>query len=553
MKNKVIRQIVGGMFALTMTVVPATSVLATPVAGVFSELNGDSETAAKEAGEKASSKKNTKKNGNLTLTSVSKENKKTEKTSESIEEIGTELGTESVSLNTSKLENTATAGISLVMADIYAEETEKVEAEAAAENAVASEKKKDKKKKKADTEATDTEATDTEATDTETTEAAEAGTEASTETAGTEAGTEASAETASTEAAETENAEGTASTEAAEDAEVAAEEPHEDAFLTDEVVSEFADKGIAVVEDFVNVRTEPSAESEPAGKLYKNNACDVLGVCEDGQWLRIKSGDLEGFVSADYISVGDPEVIKQAIKRVAKVNTETLYVRELPTQDSEIIGMVPDQELLTVADETYLYNWGWVGVNVEEGVGYVSAEFVDLSTEYSYGETKEAEEARIRKEEEERKRAEEELRRSQMANAASESGKSSGSGSSASGGVSAPGGSGGASVANYALQFVGNPYVYGGSSLTNGTDCSGFVMSVYAAFGVGLPHSSSALRGCGYGVDVGSMSAGDIVCYSGHVGICIGNGQIVHASNAATGIKVSTAYYRDILAVRRIF
>ncbi len=543
MKNKVIRQIVGGMFALTMTVVPATSVLATPVAGVFSELNGDSEAVAKEAGEKASSKKNTKKNGNLTLTSVSKENKKTEKTSESIEEIGTELGTENVSLNTSKLENTATAGISLVMADIYAEETGKVEAAAAAENAAASEKKKEKKKKKAETEAAAT----------ETTEAAEAGTETSTEAAGTEAASEVSTETASTETVETETEEGAVSTEAAEDGEVVAEEPHEDAFLTDEVVSEFADKGIAVVEDFVNVRTEPSAESEPAGKLYKNNACDVLGVCEDGQWLRIKSGDLEGFVSADYISVGDPEVIKQAIKRVAKVNTETLYVRELPTQDSEIIGMVPDQELLTVADETYLYNWGWVGVNVEEGVGYVSAEFVDLSTEYSYGETKEAEEARIRKEEEERKRAEEELRRSQMANAASESGKSSGSGSSASGGVSAPGGSGGASVANYALQFVGNPYVYGGSSLTNGTDCSGFVMSVYAAFGVGLPHSSSALRGCGYGVDVGSMSAGDIVCYSGHVGICIGNGQIVHASNAATGIKVSTAYYRDILAVRRIF
>lgn len=543
MKNKVIRQIVGGMFALTMTVVPATSVLATPVAGVFSELNGDSEAAAKEAGEKASSKKNTKKNGNLTLTSVSKENKKTEKTSESIEEIGTELGTENVSLNTSKLENTATAGISLVMADIYAEETGKVEAAAAAENAAASEKKKEKKKKKAETEAAAT----------ETTEAAEAGTETSTEAAGTEAASEVSTETASTETVETETEEGAVSTEAAEDGEVVAEEPHEDAFLTDEVVSEFADKGIAVVEDFVNVRTEPSAESAPAGKLYKNNACDVLGVCEDGQWLRIKSGDLEGYVSADYVSVGDPEVIKQAIKRVAKVNTETLYVRELPTQDSEIIGMVPDQELLTVADETYLYNWGWVGVNVEEGVGYVSAEFVDLSTEYSYGETKEAEEARIRKEEEERKRAEEELRRSQMANAASESGKSSGSGSSASGGVSAPGGSGGASVANYALQFVGNPYVYGGSSLTNGTDCSGFVMSVYAAFGVGLPHSSSALRGCGYGVDVGSMSAGDIVCYSGHVGICIGNGQIVHASNAATGIKVSTAYYRDILAVRRIF
>ena len=112
----------------------------------------------------------------------------------------------------------------------------------------------------------------------------------------------------------------------------------------------------------------------------------------------------------------------------------------------------------------------------------------------------------------------------------------------------------GKAVADYALQFVGNPYVYGGTSLTNGTDCSGFVMGVYSNFGVSLPHSSSAQRSRGY--DVGGISnaqPGDIVCYSGHVGIYIGNGQIVHASSAKTGIKVSNATYRNILSVRRIF
>lgn len=133
----------------------------------------------------------------------------------------------------------------------------------------------------------------------------------------------------------------------------------------------------------------------------------------------------------------------------------------------------------------------------------------------------------------------------------SSTGSSSGSSSSSSSNVSYN--PTGQSVVNYACQFVGNPYVWGGTSLTNGADCSGFIMSVYAKFGVSLPHSSAAMAGCGRGVSYSEAMPGDIICYAGHVAIYMGGGQIVHASNARDGIKISgNAAYRPIVAVRRV-
>ena len=224
-------------------------------------------------------------------------------------------------------------------------------------------------------------------------------------------------------------------------------------------------------------------------------------------------------------------------------------MRTEPSTDSKKLGMVAGLDDLTVTDESVD---GWVEVSIEEGEGYVSADYVTLSTEFVQAESKEEEAARLAKEEAERKAAEEAAKK-----AAEKSSKSSSSSSSTSGGTStynAPSGSDGAAVANFASQFVGNPYVAGGTSLTNGADCSGFVMSVYAQFGVSLPHSSGAMRGCGYEVGTDQMQPGDIVCYSGHVAIYVGNNTIVHASTPSSGIKFTSPIdYKPVLSVRRIF
>ena len=314
----------------------------------------------------------------------------------------------------------------------------------------------------------------------------------------------------------------------------------------DESQEDFTNLVIAQVNDYVNVRSEASEDSEVVGKLYNHSVGDLLET--EGDWYKIKSGNCTGYVKSEYVVTGDEAVdlAKEVGKRMAVVTTTTLYVRDDASTEAAVIGMVPIEDELLVSEELD----GWVKVSIEEGEGYVSTDYVSLYTDFVRAESKEEEEARLAKEEAERKAATEAAKKAEAKNSKSESKSSKSNASSYS-----VGGSGtGSSVANYALQFVGNPYVYGGTSLTNGTDCSGFVMSVYRNFGVSLPHSSGGDRGVGY--DVGGLAnaqPGDIVCYSGHVALYIGNGQIVHASTAATGIKVSNANYRNVLAVRRVF
>lgn len=302
---------------------------------------------------------------------------------------------------------------------------------------------------------------------------------------------------------------------------------------------------IAQVNDYVNVRSLPGEEGEIVGKLYDDSV--GMYISEENGWYQITSGSVTGYVKAEYCVTGDAaiELAKQVGTRIATVTTTTLKVRMEPSLDAPVLGLVPIEDELVVSDETD----GWVQVDIEEGIGWVSTEFVSLHTEFVQAESREEEERRLAKEAEERRKA-----REAAAAKIAQSKQASGSSAPAENYSVGSGSEMGTAVAEYALQFVGNPYVYGGTSLTNGADCSGFVMSVYENFGVSLPHSSSADRSQGAAVEGGLENAqpGDLICYSGHVALYIGDGQIVHASTAKTGIIVSNADYKKVLAVRRI-
>ncbi len=340
--------------------------------------------------------------------------------------------------------------------------------------------------------------------------------------------------------------------------ETEAEEETELETETEEDGQDFSRLVIARVNNYVNVRSLPSEDGEIVGKLYDKSVGEF--VEEENGWYKIVSGNCTGYVKGEYCVVGEEAeaLAKEVGTTYAIVNTTTLKVRQEASTESIVLGLVPIQEELVVVEELD----GWVKIAIEEGDGYVSRDYVNLRTDFVHAESKKEEDERLAREararEEARaaaaateasraqRQAEAQAQRSEANQATIEVARSTAAAS--------EGSEMGKAVIDYATQFVGNPYVWGGSSLTNGTDCSGFVMSVYKNFGVSLPHSSSALRSQGY--DVGGLAnaqPGDIVCYSGHVGLYVGNGQIVHASTSKTGIIVSSATYRNILSVRRIF
>ncbi len=272
---------------------------------------------------------------------------------------------------------------------------------------------------------------------------------------------------------------------------------------------------------YTYIRREPRNESDWIGKLDDNNRVEILS--SQGSWAKIQSGTVEGYVEKQYLLNTKEAPIKEreCITKSGTVSAHALNVRTGPGTAYDITDTVVRDTKLEVIDTA---DNGWVQINYDGQSCYVSGDYVSIAEVYTYAESKQEELDRI-KETEAKKLAEEQAKKQVEK---------------------------GQEVLNYASQFLGNPYVWGGTDLINGADCSGFVQSVYYNFGVVLPRTSSQQRSAGVAVSYDQIEVGDIVCYEGHVGIYAGNGNIINAIDPYHGIGISPATYNPIITIRRV-
>lgn len=340
----------------------------------------------------------------------------------------------------------------------------------------------------------------------------------------------------------------------------------------DQAKSEYANKVVAKVKSSstLNIRKKPNTDSKILGKM-KRGALGTI-VKKGIEWTKVKSGDVTGYVKNDYLVFEDDiqSFAEKNIKKVAKVKTETLRVREKASKDADVVTLVSEDETYKVKKQ----NGDWAKVKVEGETGYVSKDYVDVKYKFKKAKSMkqiEAErQAKLEAERKAREAKEQQSVQSSQSNSESSSDSSSSNTQSSSGSqskksvpasASVSGSSTGARAANYAQQFVGNPYRYGGNSLTNGIDCSGFTQQIMAKFGYSISRTSSAQASDGVAVSTSNLRAGDLIFYGSggginHVAMYIGGGQVVHASNSAPypkgGIKISNAFYRTPVCARRI-
>lgn len=305
--------------------------------------------------------------------------------------------------------------------------------------------------------------------------------------------------------------------------------------------------GVAKVDSYLNVRNKPGESSKIVGKMTKNSGCNIYKINKG--WAKIVSGKVKGYVKASYL-VKDKQA-EELAKKIANlrisVNTETLNVRYLPSTDARIYDQISEEDEYDIykrdLTKTWLKNYiskhckksdlknidtkemynnleNWMCISIDNEKAFVSKDFVKVTFN---------------------------LDRAVSINESGLTSKTSSDSSDSSNLTN---------LVSYAMQFLGNPYVWGGTSLTNGTDCSGFVMRIYEHFGYSLPRTSAAQAGATKTVSSGDVRPGDLFFYGSggvsHVAMYIGNGQIIHASNPRTGIKISSAYYRTPIKIGRV-
>lgn len=282
------------------------------------------------------------------------------------------------------------------------------------------------------------------------------------------------------------------------------------------VLHYYNNPGVSNVTNYLNIRQKPGTSEKVIGKLPSYAGCEILEE-QDG-WYKIRSGNITGYVSADYILTGDEarNAAMEHAELMAIVSTDVLNARMEPSTEAKIWTQISNKERYHVVDQLD----GWVKIEFDESgddgetvTAYVASEYVDV-----------------------RYALDEAIKFSPAEQSASFRSK----------------------VVNYALKFLGNPYVWGGTSLTKGADCSGFTLSVFKNFGISLPHYSGSQAQMGTAVKSSNMRPGDLIFYGNssgtinHVAMYIGNGQVVHAASKRSGIKISSWNYRTPLKIRDI-
>ncbi len=357
------------------------------------------------------------------------------------------------------------------------------------------------------------------------------------------------------------------------------------------LVTDMDVKAISTASDYVHVRKKPTTHSKIVGRLYKGCSADILKTKKG--WVKIRSGNVTGYIKKSYLAIGDDakKMIGKYGQKYVRVKTTvvTLNVRKKPNIKSKILTQIPIEENYDVIKTTD----HWYKIEIDgDTKGYVRKEYVTLHVRFKHAKSmaeikaehrrklaaKRAERQRLaalaasrassssssrssssrsssrRSYSSSRRRS---SSRSSYSSRRSSSSSSSRSSSSSSSYTASASGSTGSDIASYAQKFVGNPYRWGGTSLTGGADCSGFTMTIYAQYGYSLPHSSSAQAGCGRSVSLSSVQPGDLIFYKhgssiGHVAMYIGGGRVVHAQSRRTGITTSSMYYNQPACARRI-